>query len=57
MLGGQQLLVRPLHAAMQLQGAKLHGLLHVLLGQADFMLRPGLVICIVGVKLWISGPH
>jgi O-antigen/teichoic acid export membrane protein len=45
----------PLHTAMQLQGAALRGLRHVLLGQAALAFRPALVIIIVGTLFWIYG--
>lgn len=44
----------PLHTAMQLQGAALRGLRRVLMGQAALMLRPGLVILLVGGAFWFT---
>ena len=45
----------PLHSAMQLQGAVLRGLRHILLGQTALSLRPILVLIILGVLFWMSG--
>lgn len=45
----------PFLTVMQLQGAALRGLRHVLLGQAAQTLRPALVIVIIGTVFWISG--
>jgi len=47
----------PLHTAMQLQGAALRGLRRVLLGQAALMLRPGLIILLVGGAFWFTGKN
>lgn len=44
----------PLHTVLQLQGAAMRGLRHVLLGQVALILRPTLVIAIVGILFWIS---
>lgn len=45
----------PLFATMQLQGAALRGLRHVLLGQAPMMLRPGFVLVFVCIFYWCLG--
>ena len=45
----------PLHSAMQLQGAVLRGLQHILLGQVAQTLRPALVIILVGLMFWMTG--
>ncbi len=49
--------ILPLHTAMQLQGSALRGLRRVLLGQAALMLRPGLVILLVGGAFWFTGKN
>jgi O-antigen/teichoic acid export membrane protein len=50
-------LLLPIYTIMQLQGAVLRGLYHVLLGQAALMLRPGLVIVIVIVIFTYFGKN
>ena len=45
----------PLHTAMQLQGSALRGLRHVLLGQAALIIRPALVMAVVGFFFWMTG--
>lgn len=45
----------PFYSAMQLQGAALRGLRHVLLGQVGLVLRPALVMVVVGIFFWMTG--
>ncbi|MCF8095109.1 MAG: flippase [Desulfobacteraceae bacterium] len=45
----------PLNTTMQLQGAALRGLRHVLWGQAALTIRPALVLAIVGSFFWMTG--